>query len=69
MEKFFGVKYHGRFQAHQAFEKSKEDERTYRSMAENRPELTTRAIERCKSKKIALTHSNIIMEAAKILRE
>ena len=69
MAKFFGTRFHGRFQAQQAFNEQQQDEIHFKMLYESKPMLVDKAINRCKSKNYKMTHSNIIAEVYKIEKE
>ncbi|NMC61350.1 MAG: hypothetical protein GYA51_18505, partial [Candidatus Methanofastidiosa archaeon] len=67
--KFAGVRFHGKYQAGQAYRESKMQEDYSRSLAYENPVLFNKAVERCKKKKYALTPFNILTEVYKIEKE
>jgi len=69
MAKFAGVRFHGRYQAGQAYRESKTQENVAQNLAYENPVLFNKAIERCKKKKYVLTPFNILSESYKIEKE
>lgn len=69
MAKFFGVRYHGKFQARQAMYQSLQEKDELRHLSNSNPKLVEEAINRCKKKHYKLTPPNILSEAAKIEKE
>lgn len=64
-EKYAGTRYHGRFDASEAFHKSDQEKQELELFIRVDPDAVRRAMERCKKKKYSLTHGNILAEMRK----
>lgn len=65
-EKYFGVRYHGKFGYPSALKESENEESMFKLQSEIDPVGISKAIAECKRKKFALTHKNILKEYEKI---
>ena len=66
MAKMFGVHFHGKFQAREAFQEQHELENTFHKYTNSNPEMVKAAINKCRKKGFAKTHYNILVEIKKI---
>lgn len=64
--KFFGVKYHGRFDRQQALQREEEQKQMLLTCSE---EDIAEGVERCRKKGYAKTYSNVLTEVVQLIKE